>query len=159
MRVRILCVGGVRGPLAPAVQEFESRAGRYWRLDVTEVEAGVKKGQKGEKEAVLQAEGERLRARVQDGRSEVVALTRTGKGMASRELAKLLEDCALRSVPEVCFLIGGAYGLSRDLLRGAPKQLSLSSLTLPHEMARLVLAEQLYRAGTILRNEPYHKGV
>ena len=58
----------------------------------------------------------------------------------------------------MAFLIGGAYGLDRTVIKRARKRLSLSAMTLPHEVARLVLSEQLYRAGTILRGEPYHKG-
>jgi 23S rRNA (pseudouridine1915-N3)-methyltransferase len=78
--------------------------------------------------------------------------------MDSPGLTRYLEKCALDSVREVAFLIGGAFGLSPDLIAEADRRLSLSGLTLPHEMARLVLAEQLYRAGTISRGEPYHKG-
>ncbi len=158
MRVRVLCVGDVRGVLGPAVEEYESRAGRYWRMEVTEVEAGLKKGGRGERDAVLRAEEERLSARIGQGRRELVALTREGRRLDSRGLARFLEDRALRSAPEVCFVIGGAFGLGRALLEKASLRLSLSTFTLPHELARLILAEQLYRAGTILRNEPYHKG-
>jgi 23S rRNA (pseudouridine1915-N3)-methyltransferase len=144
--------------MAPTIQDYEQRAGRYWRLDVAEVAAGLKKGQKGDRPAVLRAEGERLTARIPDGRPEVVALTREGKGSSSRELAEMLQEYALRSVPEVCFVIGGAFGLGQEVLQRASRRLSISQFTLPHELARLILVEQLYRAGTILRNEPYHKG-
>ena len=88
----------------------------------------------------------------------MVALTRTGRGMSSADLASYLDDQALHSTPEVCFVIGGAFGLGPGILNRAQKRWSLSKATLPHELARLVLAEQLYRAGTILKNEPYHKG-
>ncbi len=78
--------------------------------------------------------------------------------MSSADLAGYLQDHALHSTPEVCFVIGGASGLDAGILDRAQKRWSLSDATLPHELARLVLAEQLYRAGTIIRNEPYHKG-
>jgi 23S rRNA (pseudouridine1915-N3)-methyltransferase len=78
--------------------------------------------------------------------------------MDSPELARYLESLALRSVPEVSFVVGGAFGLGPGVVKRANRTLALSAGTLPHELARLVLAEQLYRAGTILRNEPYHKG-
>ena len=90
--------------------------------------------------------------------AQIVALTRTGRGMGSTDLASYLQDHALHSTPEVCFVIGGAFGLGAGVLDRAHKRWSLSEATLPHELARLVLAEQLYRAGTIVRNEPYHKG-
>ncbi len=157
MKIAVLGVGGVRSPLGAAVSEFQKRAGRYWRLRVEEVPSGLGKGRKVEEEAVRRAEEERLLARLPD-QGESVALTREGVSMTSRALARFLEDRAVRSVPEVTFLIGGAFGLGDRLLRRSSLRLSLSALTLPHELARLVLLEQLYRAGTILRNEPYHKG-
>jgi 23S rRNA (pseudouridine1915-N3)-methyltransferase len=85
-------------------------------------------------------------------------MTREGESMASEELARYLERHAVRSSPGVAFVIGGAHGLAEAVLERGRRRLSLSKMTLPHEMARLVLAEQLYRAGTILRGEPYHKG-
>ncbi len=157
MKVSILAVGRVRGVLAPAVREFEERAGRYWKLEVTEVEAGAGRGGGRDPQDVQRSEGRRLMARVTEG-SETWALTREGKGMSSRALAATLGRMAVEASPGVTFLIGGAYGLDSGVIDGADRKLSLSPMTLPHEMARLVLAEQLYRAGTILRNEPYHKG-
>jgi 23S rRNA (pseudouridine1915-N3)-methyltransferase len=73
-------------------------------------------------------------------------------------LASFLGAEALRASPGVAFVLGGAFGLSDQVLERAQRRLSLSDLTLPHELARLVLTEQLYRAGTLLRGEPYHKG-
>jgi len=106
---------------------------------------------------VKSAEGERLLARIPDG-AEVIALTRDGAAWSSRRLADHLGKRALHGLGDVVFVLGGAWGLDQAVLARAPRRLSLSAMTLPHEMARLVLAEQLYRAGTILRNEPYHKG-
>lgn len=157
MKVTLLVVGGVRGPLAKVIQEFEARAGYYWRFAVGEVEAGPAKGRKGDSGSVLAAEAQRLLDRIPAG-AVVVALTREGEGMGSRELAGYLEEKAVRSTPEVVFVIGGAFGLDKRVLERADRRLSLSGMTLPHELARLILAEQLYRAGTISRNEPYHKG-
>lgn len=154
MKVLVVAVGRVRGTLAPAVREYEERAARYWKLEIVEVPAG---GAGGGAEAVRRAEDQRLLARVPEGLG-VVALTRTGRGMHSRELAGYLSEHALRASAGVAFLIGGAFGLGPDALSRADRALSLSDLTFPHEMARLLLAEQLYRAGTIIRGEPYHKG-
>lgn len=157
MRVTVLCVGGVKGALAPAIREYEERAGRYWRFLVQEVEGGLGKSTRVNPREVMKVEGSRLLEKMPSN-GEVVALTREGKALGSRELAGFLEDRALRSVQEVTFVIGGAFGLGDDVLKRAALRLSLSTLTLPHEVARLVLAEQIYRAGTISRNEPYHKG-
>jgi len=156
VKVRILAVGTIRGPLAAALSEYEGRAGRYWKLEVTEVASGGA-GRHPPPERVLADEARRLLARIGPD-AEPWALTREGAVVGSRQLARDLEACAVRSVSEVVFVIGGAFGLDGSVLQRATRRVSLSALTLPHEMARLVLAEQLYRAGTILRNEPYHKG-
>jgi 23S rRNA (pseudouridine1915-N3)-methyltransferase len=155
MKVTLLVVGSVRGALASPVAEYEERAARYWRLEVREVAAGA--GRKASDGEVRKAEDERLLPHLPSS-GQVVALTREGKGLSSRKLARFLEARALRSVPEIAFVIGGAHGLGEKVLKRAGVRLSLSPMTLPHEVARLVLVEQLYRAGTILRNEPYHKG-
>ena len=156
MRILVVAVGRVRGDLAVAVSDYEQRASRYWKLEVAEVSAGASRGQPGPG-AVMAAEAERIIARIPTD-LELVALTREGKGMGSSQLAGYLEERAVRSSPGVAFVIGGAFGLDEAVLSRARRRLSLSQMTLPHEMARLILAEQLYRAGTILRGEPYHKG-
>ncbi len=157
MKVTLLCVGALRGPLALVTADYEERVGRYWRLRTLVVEAGAGRGKGTGPEAAVRAEEARILAQLPDG-GETVALTRGGRAMSSRELAAFLGECAVRSVPEVAFVVGGAFGLGGGVLERATRRMSLSELTLPHEIARLVLAEQLYRAGTILRKEPYHKG-
>lgn len=157
MRILVVTVGRVRGRVEEVVAEYERRARRYWKLDVIEVAAGVKGSVSAPRERVLEVEAERILAKI-PAELEVVALTRAGGGMGSRELATYLEGLGTRSAPGVAFVIGGAFGLGGAVLARAQRKLSLSALTLPHEMARLVLAEQLYRAGTIVRGEPYHKG-
>lgn len=156
MKITVLSVGRVRGLLAAAVEEYEERASRYWKLEVVEVAAGTGGGGDGPPE-VRRVEGERLLGRLPEG-VRVVALTRNGKGMTSKGVARWLQRLAVRGHPGACFLIGGAHGLSDPVLDRSDRRLALSPMTLPHEMARLVLAEQLYRAGTIVRGEPYHKG-
>jgi 23S rRNA (pseudouridine1915-N3)-methyltransferase len=155
MKVTVIAVGRARGLLAPAIAEYEARAARYWKLEVVEVDAGSGRGDAAP-EDVRRAEAERILARIPAG-ADVTAMTRGGKGMSSRMLASHLSSLALVSSPGAAFVLGGAWGLERGVLDKARRKLSLSPMTLPHEMARLVLAEQLYRAGTIHRNEPYHK--
>ena len=157
MKLALLCVGAPRGQLASLIQEYEDRLPHYWRFASAEVEAGEGKAKKPDPDRVRELEAGRLLARLPEG-GEVVALTREGKGWSSRELARFLQEQALRSVPQVTFLVGGAFGLGDAVLDRATRRLSLSGMTLPHELARLLLVEQLYRAGTILKNEPYHKG-
>jgi 23S rRNA (pseudouridine1915-N3)-methyltransferase len=156
LRLLVVAVGKVKGPLAPVVAEYERRAARYWKLAIEEVNAGARRGSQ-DSEAVMTAEAARLLARVPE-ELELIALTRGGKQMGSEELSGYLQELGVRSSAGVAFVIGGAHGLAQDVLTRARRRLSLSAMTLPHEVARLVLAEQLYRAGTIARGEPYHKG-
>jgi 23S rRNA (pseudouridine1915-N3)-methyltransferase len=155
MRVLVVVVGRPRGGLESAIEDYEKRARRYWKLEIIEVAAGA--GRDTPPEGVRAAEAERLLARI-PGELELVALTRDGKTMDSRELAGYLEQHAIRSSAGVAFVVGGAFGLGSEVMKRARRTLSVSSMTLPHEMARLLFSEQLYRAGTILRGEPYHKG-
>ncbi len=156
MRVQVVAVGRVKGELAEAVAEYEARAARYWKLEVVEVAAATG-GRNVPSDRVRDEEAERILAKI-PAEHEVVALTRVGEALSSRNLAAYLEEKGTRSAPGVTFAIGGAFGLGEAVIRRARKRVSLSALTLPHEMARLVLSEQLYRAGTIVRGEPYHKG-
>lgn len=156
MKVWIRAVGRPGALLAGAIAEYEGRAARYWSLEVDEVKAERAGGGKT-REEVMAREAERLRSGVAPG-TELIALTREGRAWSSTDLGRHLEELALRSHPGPTFLIGGALGLDAGLAREATRRLSLSAFTLPHELARLVLAEQLYRAGTIVRGEPYHKG-
>ncbi len=156
MKVSLVVVGRVRGMMDAPVAEFERRARRYFPLDVVEVkEESAARGRTARQ--VMEEEGRRLLARVPAG-AEVVALDRQGEAWSSERLARYLDGLALHASAGAAFLIGGAFGLSDEVLARADHRLSLSALTFPHELARLMMAEQLYRAGTILRGEPYHKG-
>lgn len=156
MRVLVAAVGRVRGDLAPPLQEYERRARRYFSFETTEVREFSSRRATGPRE-VRREEGSRLLARVPDG-LETLALHREGEFWSSERLARYLHELSVRASPGAAFLIGGAFGLPDSILQSATHQLSLSGFTLPHEVARLVLTEQIYRAGTILRGEPYHKG-
>lgn len=155
MKVTLIVVGKAGPLIADAVAEYERRAARYWNLDVIEVKE--ERGRKGLSEAQIRdAESARLLERVPAG-AAVCALTRDGRTLGSAELARYLDDMAVQGKAGVAFLIGGALGLSDSAITRADRTLSLSPMTLTHELARLLLAEQLYRAGTIIRGEPYHK--
>jgi 23S rRNA (pseudouridine1915-N3)-methyltransferase len=154
MKVSLIAVGRSRAPFAEAIGEYEKRVGRYFSFQAVEVKEVPFRGQPIQQ--LLDEEGERLLARV-PVHHELVALHRTGEAWSSEQLAGFLSERALRSAPGVGFLIGGAYGLSRGVLERADRQWSLGALTLPHELARLIATEQIYRAGTISRGEPYHK--
>jgi 23S rRNA (pseudouridine1915-N3)-methyltransferase len=153
VKLRVIAVGKDRSGLyAPAVEEYAERIGRYVKFEVVEVpearkHAGTSRAKEEEGEALLARIGERER---------VVALDERGEQLTSVELAKRVEWW-IRGGRDVALVIGGSDGLSEAVLARAEERLALSRLTLAHRLARLVLVEQIYRAWTILKGEPYHK--
>jgi 23S rRNA (pseudouridine1915-N3)-methyltransferase len=150
--IDVVCVGKARGPLAEVSAHYERLLGRLCQLRVREV-----------REEPLQhtTEAEALareRRRVEpllDG-SWVVALDRTGRGLTSEELADLVAEREEQPPQHTAFVIGGPRGLDPELAAAARLRLSLGPGTLPHQLARVVLLEQLFRAFKIRRGEPYH---
>ena len=144
MHVHVIAVGKIkeRG-LRELIDDYVKRIGRYATYHEVEL-----------KDAAPDEVEERIRKAI-PARSRVVALEVLGKAMSSPELAQLVGRAEDTSVMHLVFLIGGSYGLPPSLSRDADQQLSLSKLTLPHRLARLLLVEQIYRAFTILRGEPY----
>ena len=144
MRISIIAVGKVKqAGLRGEIDDYLKRIRRYSRCDEIE----VKEGSDEEVAARFRkAIGERARR---------VALEVDGVTWSSERLARFLAQCEKDSIGTLAFLIGGAYGLPKRISDEADLKLSLSPMTLPHRLARLVLAEQIYRGYTILRNEPY----
>ncbi len=154
MRFVVAVVGKPRDAhLAGAIREYENRAGRYWPLEVHEVREEPARA--GSADLVREREGERLLAAI-PAAAEVVACDVTGRAMSSEQFSTWLQELRERA-RDVALVIGGAFGLGDVVRRRASASLALAPWTLPHELARLVLAEQLYRAGSIVRREPYHK--
>ena len=155
MRLNLLCVGRLSLPyLNDGCSEFAERLKRYLPLSISEIKEH-KTGRKHNLQRIIATEGENIEQRIPNG-SFVIALDQRGKSMSSEQLADLMSDHMVRSIPEWTLLIGGPYGLSESLRKRADLVLSLSTMTLTHQMARLLLLEQLYRCCTIIRNEPYH---
>lgn len=154
MRVIVAVVGKPKdSSLAGAIAEYETRAARYWPLEIVEVREESGRGLSAE--IVKKREGERLRTKIGDAGRAVVC-DPGGRSFESSQFSGWMQ-AERESGRDLAFVIGGAHGLSDDIRDGARMRLSLAPWTLPHELARLVLAEQLYRAGTIVRGEPYHK--
>jgi 23S rRNA (pseudouridine1915-N3)-methyltransferase len=155
MQVRVLAVGRMRhAALRAACDEYRERLGRYLRFAVREVREAGRPDRDADR--ARRVEGEALLKQAATG-GRIVALTRAGRPIDSLELAELLDGWQ-RDARDVDLMLGGAHGLDAAVLDAAEHRLSLSRLTLPHDLARLVVLEQLYRACTILRGEPYHKG-
>jgi len=147
MKLKIVAVGGLRNEaMASLVEDYLARARRHLTVEVEEVEAGG--GPKDEADRLLGRVGER---------DTVIALDEGGRHVTSEELADWIERQMVGGVGPVTWMIGGADGLTGRVKQRAAWSLSLSKMTLPHQLARVVLAEQLYRAATIIRGEPYHR--
>jgi 23S rRNA (pseudouridine1915-N3)-methyltransferase len=139
--------------LAAAIDDYETRAARYWPLDVVEVREASGRGVAADQ--AKNREGERIMERLPEGAS-VMVCDELGDRLTSAQFAAL-HPTARDNARDLAFVVGGAFGLADALRSRATRAIQLAPWTLPHEMARLVLAEQLYRAGTIARGEPYHK--
>jgi 23S rRNA (pseudouridine1915-N3)-methyltransferase len=154
VRVRVIAVGTrVPGWAKSACQDYLARLAPL-NVSLLEIEAGARSAGTGAARAIA-AEGKRLLRTLRDG-EHVVALDERGKEFSTRELATWLKT-RMQEGADLAFIIGGADGLAAEVLGRANFKWSLSRLTLPHAMARLLLAEQLYRAHSILTNHPYHR--
>lgn len=154
MKLVLAAVGALRGPgLREAADEYLTRVGRYAELAEREVKEA---GRIPEGPARRTEEARRLSGIIPDG-ARLVALAREGQPWSSRDLARHLDRWRVESRP-IAVVIGGSTGLAPEFLLAADHRWSLGAVTLPHELARVIVLEQLYRAFTILRGEPYHKG-
>ncbi len=159
MRVSILCVGKLKEkPYRAMADEYLKRLGRYGRY--TEVELPdlpeAQKASPAEEKQVKDREGEALLRAIRPGQ-RVIALTLTGKEYTSPEFAERLDSLAVQGIGDVAFVIGGSLGLSETVLARADEELCLGRMTYPHQLARVMLLEQLYRAAKISAGERYHK--
>lgn len=150
----LIAVGKMRTPHWQTAQaDYLARLPRYCDIDLIEVRDSLGSGLP--ETVALEREGEGLLRAAGDSQ-RLIALTPTGQHTTSEKLAKFVAQ-ELARYGRVAFLIGGPLGLAPDVVQTAHVQLALSYLTFPHELARVILLEQLYRAFTILNNEPYHK--
>jgi 23S rRNA (pseudouridine1915-N3)-methyltransferase len=154
LEIGIVAVGKLRSYYRDAADDYARRLKRYVTLHELEVR---ETSRAPTIQTQLADEAKRLGSKIASG-AGFVALTREGSAWSSRELAAQLDRWLIASRP-MALLIGGSNGLDASLLARAESRWSLGPLTLPHELARVVVLEQLYRAFTILRGEPYHKGV
>lgn len=146
MKITIVAVGKLKEKfLSDGVSEYLKRLKNFAKIEIREVSEC----------RTLEDEGKKLLAQV-DKNSWVCVLDVGGKFMTSESFAKKISDLNLHGVSNITFIIGGAYGLSNEVRQAADFLLSLSEMTFTHQMTRLILVEQIYRAFKINRGEPYH---
>lgn len=159
MLIQVIAIGKLKEKfMQQGVAEYAKRLGPYAKLQLLEVpdEKAPETMSDAEAEQVKQREGERLLGLIKPD-AHVIALAIEGQLWSSEELAGQLERLATYGPSHVVFVIGGSNGLSDDVLRRSQQQLSFGRMTYPHQLMRLIMVEQIYRAMKIIRGEPYHK--
>ncbi|MDM5228010.1 23S rRNA (pseudouridine(1915)-N(3))-methyltransferase RlmH [Cytobacillus sp. NJ13] len=159
MNISIITVGKLKEKyLKQGIDEYLKRLSAYAKMDIIEVpdEKAPEELSETEMIQVKQKEGERILAKIHPD-AHVIALAIEGKMKSSEELADSLDKLATYGKSKIAFVIGGSLGLSQEVLQRADEKLSFSKMTFPHQLMKLILLEQVYRAFRINRGEPYHK--
>ncbi len=159
MHISLIAVGKLKEDyLERGISEYVKRLNGYGKISVIEVaeERAPDKMSPAIEKQIQRKEGERVLSQLQEG-VYVIALAIHGQTLSSEQFARQLNELAVYGRSEVAFIIGGSIGLSDEVLQRADKQLSFGRMTYPHQLMRLVLIEQIYRAFKINRGETYHK--
>ena len=159
MRINIVCVGKIKEKyLKLGIDEFKKRLSKYCKLEIIELEDEKAPENLSDKEMLMikEKEGKKILSKIKDN-SYVIALAIDGKNLSSEELAETINKLGVRGISNITFVIGGSLGLSDEVLSRADYKLSFSIMTFPHQLMRLILLEQVYRAYRINNGEPYHK--
>ncbi|MDD7402347.1 MAG: 23S rRNA (pseudouridine(1915)-N(3))-methyltransferase RlmH [Butyribacter sp.] len=159
MKITILTVGKIKEKyFTDAIKEYSKRLSRYCKLEMIEVadEKTLEGASQREEEIIRTREGERLKKYIKED-SYVIALAIEGKQYSSEDFSEKIRHLGVQGKSHITFIIGGSIGLSDEILKNAKELLSFSKMTFPHQLMRVVLLEQIYRAYRIMNGEPYHK--
>lgn len=159
MKIQVICIGKLKERYwTEGVAEYTKRLSKYCDIEITELKESrlPDKASAADEAAVIENEGNSILKHIKDG-SYVITLEIGGKGLSSEELAAKVSDLTVSGKSHITFVIGGSLGLSKDVSRRSDFKLSFSRMTFPHQMMRVILLEQVYRAFKIIKNEAYHK--
>lgn len=159
MKITLLAVGKLKEKyLVEGIKEYLKRLGAYAKIDIVEVpdEPCPENAPPAMEEQIKQKEADRLQKKLRQG-TFLIILDPRGKMLSSEDMADKLQTLALSGRSDITFIIGGSLGLAPSLVQQADLLLSLSKLTFPHQLVRLMLVEQIYRWFRIMKGEPYHK--
>ncbi|MGN0573800.1 MAG: 23S rRNA (pseudouridine(1915)-N(3))-methyltransferase RlmH [Acutalibacteraceae bacterium] len=159
ININIICIGKLKEEyLRSACSEYEKRLGAFCRLKITELTPArlPENPNPAQISAALSDESERILAKISPNEA-VFALCIEGKELSSESFSKEIEKCAVSGFGSLCFIIGGSHGLSPEVKNRAKFRLSMSPMTFPHQLARVMLLEQIYRAFMISSGGKYHK--
>ena len=159
MKIKVVTVGKLKEKyLKDGIAEYSKRISRFAKLEMIELadEKTPDRASESENQKILEIEGQRILSKVGD-RDFVIVLAIEGKTLSSEEFSKRLEEASIKGFSTLTFIIGGSLGLAQDVTKRANLSVSFGRLTLPHQLMRLVLVEQIYRSFTIQQGSPYHK--
>lgn len=159
MNIQIVCVGKLKEQyFADAAAEYGKRLGKYCTLQIDEIKESrcLENSSKAEEAAARAEEGREILKRIKK-EAHVIALALDGKQMSSQMFASQIQKLGVSGKSNLTLIIGSSTGLSEEVLAFADERLSFSPMTFPHQLARVILLEQLYRSFKIIRNEKYHK--
>ncbi len=159
MNINIIAVGKIKEKyIQEGIKEFSKRLSRYCKLRIIELEDEKAPETLSEKDMLIvkSKEGEKILNKIPSN-SFVIALVIDGKQLSSEDLADKFEEIMVNGNNDITFIIGGSLGLSQEVIDRSNFKLSFSKMTFPHQLMRLILLEQVYRAWRINKNEPYHK--
>ena len=159
MNISIISVGKLKEKyLKSGIEEYTKRLGSYTKISEIEVadEKAPEQLSEADMEIVKKKEADRILAKISPD-AYVIALAIDGKMKTSEQLAKDIESLMTYGRSKIVFVIGGSLGLHDEVLKRADEKLSFSKMTFPHQLMKLILVEQVYRAFRIMKNEPYHK--
>lgn len=159
MKITVITVGKIKEKyLRDAIAEYSKRLGKYCKLEILEVADEKTPDHASEivEEGIRQKEGERILKLLKED-AYVVTLEIGGRMLDSVEFSKKIETLGIQGRSHICFIIGGSFGLGQKVRERSDYKLSFSKMTLPHQLMRVILLEQIYRSYRIMSNEPYHK--
>lgn len=159
MNINIIAVGSIKEKFfREALKEYEKRLAAYVNINIVEIGEYRLPNNPSQSEIseALQREGERILEKIPE-KSFLVSLCIEGRNLSSEDLSKNMGDIMLEGYSDISFVIGGSFGLDERVKKSSKLKLSFSNMTFPHQLMRVVLLEQIYRAFKIMRNEPYHK--
>ena len=155
MNIKIVCVGKIKEKFyRDAIEEYAKRLSRFCKFEIVEVQEELIDANLKNLDMVKEKEGKRILDKAQ---GYIIALAIDGNNISSEDHAKKINELSVRGVSSITYIIGGSYGLSKEVLDRADYELSFGKLTYPHQLMRVVLSEQIYRAYTILEGSSYHK--
>lgn len=159
LNISLICVGKMKERhYISAFEEYEKRLNAFCRMELIEIPEAKLPENPSEKEiaAALEKEGREILKRIQSG-TKLIALCIEGEMLSSTDLAGTLQSMAVSGTSRVAFVIGGSFGLHGEVKKAAAMRLSMSKMTFPHHLVRVMAAEQIYRAFTIIEGNKYHK--